>query len=235
MTRLVVTAAVAVASLTVALAQTAAPRSLLQQVDHLVYATPDLDRGIASIDTLLGVRATAGGQHPGLGTRNALVTLGPASYLEIIGPDPEQPKPAGSRRFGLDELEAPRLLTWVAKSSDLDALVAQAKARDVALGTVLPGSRKRPDGVLLSWRYTDPNTVLMDRLVPFFIDWGSSPHPSATAARGATLVQLRAEHPDPDRAQKMLDALGLGLRVSKGSAPGLIATIDGPRGRVELR
>ena len=90
-------------------------------------------------------------------------------------------------------------------------------------------------GVSLEVAPTDPNTVLMDRLVPFFIDWGSSPHPSATAARGATLVQLRAEHPDPDRAQKILDALGLGLRVSKGSAAGLIATIDSPRGRVELR
>ena len=230
-----VTATLAAASITVARAQTAAPQSLLQQIDHLVYATPDLDLGIATIDTVLGVRATAGGQHPGLGTRNALIALGPTSYLEIIGPDPEQPKPNGPRRFGLDELKSPRLLTWVSKGTGLDALVAKAKASGVALGAVLPGSRKRPDGVVLSWRYTDPNTVLADRLVPFFIDWGSSPHPSATAARGATLVQLRAEHPDPGGAQKMLDALGLGLRVSKGSTAALIATVDGPRGRVELR
>ena len=94
--------------------------TLLAQIDHLVYATPDLDLGIATIDKLLGVRATPGGQHPGLGTRNALVALGPASYLEIIGPDPEQPKPAGPRRFGIDDLKAPRLLTWVAKGRDLD-------------------------------------------------------------------------------------------------------------------
>jgi Glyoxalase-like domain len=216
-------------------AQTGKPQTLLQQVDHLVYATPDLDLGISTIDKLLGVRATAGGQHPGLGTRNALLALGPTSYLEIIGPDPEQPKPTGPRRFGLDDLKAPRLLTWVAKGTALDALVAKANAGGIALGAVLPGSRKRPDGVVLSWRYTDPNTVLADRLVPYFIDWGTSPHPSATSARGAMLVQLRAEHPDPDRAQKLLDALGLDLRVSKGSAAALIATIEGPRGRVELR
>ena len=33
----------------------------------------------------------------------------------------------------------------------------------------------------------------------------------------------------------MLDVLGLDLRVQKGSAPAIIATIDSPRGRVELR
>jgi Glyoxalase-like domain len=37
--------------------------AILQQVDHLVYATPDLDAGIARIEVLLGVRATPGGQH----------------------------------------------------------------------------------------------------------------------------------------------------------------------------
>jgi hypothetical protein len=30
-----------------------------------VYATTDLDRGIAEIEKLVGVRATLGGKHPG--------------------------------------------------------------------------------------------------------------------------------------------------------------------------
>jgi len=208
---------------------------LLAEIDHLVYATPDLDLGVSTIEKTLGIRATPGGQHPGMGTRNALVALGPASYLEIIGPDPDQPMPTGPRRFGIDTLTAPRLIGWVAKSRELDAVAARAAASGVPLGPVIPGSRKRPDGVVLSWRYTDPSIVAADRLVPYFIDWGSSPHPSATAARGATLVRLRAEHPDAPRVQKMIDALGLHLRVEQGSTPALIATIDSPRGRVELR
>lgn len=216
-------------------AQQPAASPLLARLDHLVYATPDLSLGIETVEKRLGVRATPGGQHPGLGTRNALVALGPSSYLEIIGPDPEQPKPAGHRRFGIDELKAPRIVAWVAKGTELEKLAAGAAARGVTLGAVIPGSRRRPDGVVLAWRYTDPATVLADGIVPYFIDWGTSPHPSATAARGASLLQVRAEHPDADGVQKMLDALGLDLRVQKGSAPAIIATIDSPHGRVELR
>ena len=216
-------------------AQQPPPSPLLARIDHLVYATPDLTLGIDTVEKLLGVRATPGGQHPGLGTRNALVALGPSSYLEIIGPDPDQPKPAGRRRFGIDELKAPRIVRWVAKSNDLETVAATAAQKNVKLGPVIPGSRRRPDGVVLSWRYTDPNIVEADGLIPFFIDWGTSPHPSATAARGATLLQVRAEHPDAMRVQKMLDALGLDLPVQNGPAPAIIATIVSSRGRVELR
>jgi len=216
-------------------AQQPLPSPLLARIDHLVYATPDLTLGIETIEKVLGVRATPGGQHPGLGTRNALVALGPSSYLEIIGPDPDQPKPAGRRRFGIDELKAPRIVRWVAKSNDLETVAATAAQKTVKLGPVIPGSRRRPDGVVLSWRYTDPNIVEADGLIPFFIDWGTSPHPSATAARGATLLQVRAEHPDAMRVQKMLDALGLELPVQNGPAPAIIATIVSSRGRVELR
>ena len=216
-------------------AQQSAASPLLMRLDHLVYATPDLNLGIDTIEKVLGVRATPGGQHPGLGTRNALVALGPSSYLEIIGPDREQPKPAGRRRFGIDELKAPRIVRWVAKGTELEEVAAAASDRGIKLGAVIPGSRRRPDGVVLAWRYTDPATEVADGLVPFFIDWGTSPHPSATAARGATLISVRAEHPEAERTQKMLDALGLDLRVQKGSAPAIIATIESPKGRVELR
>ena len=170
---------IGVAALTAILnAQQPASDTLLARVDHLVFATPDLQRGIDTIEQQLGVKATPGGQHPGLSTRNALVALGPSSYLEIIGPDPDQPKPAGPRRFGIDGLKAPRIVRWVVKSSELEAVSARAARSNVTLGVVMPGSRRRPDGVVLSWRYTDPNTVAADGLVPFFIDWARlhTPH-----------------------------------------------------------
>jgi len=212
-----------------------AQAGLLSKVDHLVYAVPDLQAGIDQVDKLLGVRATPGGQHPGVGTRNALVSLGPATYLEIIGPDPEQPAPAQPRTFGIDSLKTPRLVTWAAKSSSLEALVRDAATHGLTFGQVSAGSRRTPGGTLLQWRYTSPRTVIADGLVPFFIDWGATPHPASMAATGATLVALRAEHPDADRVRAMLKQIGLDLPVTKGPGPALIATVQSPRGEVELR
>jgi hypothetical protein len=206
----------------------------LHQVDHLIYATSDLSAGVERVERLLGVRATAGGQHPGRGTRNALIALGSSCYLEIIAPDPEQPRPAAPRWFGIDDLRASRLVRWAAHGSRLERLAAEAKTRGIDLDPVSEGGRRRADGVALRWTVTNPRAMLGDGLVPFFIDWGSSPHPSATAATGATLVDLRAEHPDVARVQGMLRTLGLALEIRRGTAPRLVATIAGANGRVDL-
>jgi hypothetical protein len=208
---------------------------IVSQVDHLVYGAPDLALGVAGIEELLGVRASAGGQHPGRGTHNALLALGARAYLEIVAPDPEQPPPASPRWFGLDQLDSPRLIAWAAHAEHLEALGADAAERGLALGPVAEGGRARPDGTRLSWRFTDPTTRIADGIVPFFIDWGSAPHPARTAAVGATLLDLRGEHPDPARVRRMLDAVGVDLAVARAERPALIATIDSPRGLVELR
>ena len=75
----------------------------------------------------------------------------------------------------------------------------------------------------------------MNGIVPFFIDWGQSPHPSHTAPQGAALVALSAEHPDDERARRALRLLGLDVPVTHGPHASLIAVVEGLRGRVELR
>ena len=226
------------AMLTLSASNSAAQESsaeLISRIDHLVYATPDLNRGVEEIEKLLGVRATVGGQHPGRGTRNALVALGPMVYLEIIAPDPDQPPPKESRPFGLDELRKSKLVAWCVRGDDLERLRSEAVRKGVALGEVRSGGRRRPDGVQLSWQFTDPWVRVADGIVPFFIDWGQSPHPARTAAKGATLVSLRAEHSDVRNVRRMLQQLGLDLPVRRSQSPALIAIIEGARGRVELR
>lgn len=209
--------------------------NFMSKVDHLVYATPDFAAGVQQVEQQLGVKAVPGGQHPGGGTRNALIRLGERIYLEIIGPDPDQPKPNGPRRFGIDDLKSPRLVTWAAKSSDLESLAKEAKLRGVDVGPVRAGSRRRPDGVLLAWRLTVSPMLTGDGIVPFFIDWGQTEHPASNLPAGCTLVELRAEHPDPGRVKPMLSAVGIDLDVRAGAAPALIAKIRTPRGEVLLR
>jgi hypothetical protein len=204
------------------------------RLDHLVYATRDLDRSVDDLEARLGVRAAPGGQHPGRGTRNALIALSDDTYLEIIGPDPSQSALRQPRWFDIDALVEPRLVAWAAKTSDLDAMFARARAHGVGLGAIGSGSRQRADGSWLRWRFTDPATIAGDGLVPFFIDWGATVHPSASAPRGVSLASFRAEHPDPDPILRALAAVDVTLPVVRGSRPRLIATIRTPHGAVDL-
>ena len=207
----------------------------LPPIDHLVWGGRVLDEEIDRLEALLGVRASPGGRHPGEGTHNALIRLGPAMYLELIAPDPGQPVRSGPRWFGLDALTRPRLVTWAARSTDLERRAATALRSGAPLGDVRHGERRRDDGQVLSWLFTYPDMRIGDGVVPFLIDWGRSPHPAESASAGVELAELRAEHPDPPAIVRMLRDLDIGLEVSAGPAPALVATIEGLRGRVELR
>ena len=209
--------------------------TMLHQIDHLVYATPDLNMGVDEIERLLGVRPAPGGRHPGWGTQNALLSLGVQIYLEVLGPDPDQHDFNGKRLFEVDKLSQSRLLTWVAKRNNLENLVNEARKAGLDLGKVSQGSRKRSDGATLSWRLTDPYKIDYDGLLPFFIDWGATPHPADSAPSGCVLAGLDGEHPQADRVQASLTALGIELKIKQSAQPRLVATIRTPGGVVELR
>jgi hypothetical protein len=209
--------------------------AVIDRVDHLVYATPDVEATCAELEQRLGVRASIGGQHLGRGTRNALIGIGPGRYLEIIGPDAAQPAPPAPRWFGIDTVKAPRLVTWAAAASNLTRLVNVAEQRGVRLGAIRDGRRERPDGVVLAWQTTDPNVMLAEGLVPFFIDWGASPHPASSAVTGPRLIGLRGEHPDAGEARGILASLGIALHVDHAERAALIATFETANGSVELR
>ncbi|MFB7330369.1 VOC family protein [Streptomyces adustus] len=204
--------------------------AIVPLLDHLVLATPDLAATVADFTRRTGVTPAPGGAHVGLGTRNHLVGLGGTSYLEIIGPDPEQPDAAGPRPFGVDGLAAPRTVTWAISPPDLDATVAAARAHGHDPGAVRAMSRRRPDGTLLEWRLTD-GSAHPSGLVPFLIDWGASAHPSASGLPVTPLLALSATAPDPDAIRPLLTLLGTELPVTRGPV-GISFTVGTPRGPV---
>ena len=202
-------------------------------LDHLVYATPDLETTCRDLENRLGVRASAGGQHPGRGTHNSLISIGPMAYLEIIGPDPLQPE-TRPVWFGIDQLTAPKLITWAVRVDDLEAFVKEISP-NAKVGAMRSGSRKTPDGTTLSWQLTEPQLVQGVGLVPFLIEWNSSRHPAQSAITGPPLVQLRIEHPEPELIRKQLSFLRLEVEIEKGSSPALVAIFEGANDLIELR
>ncbi|MEM7542911.1 MAG: VOC family protein [Pseudomonadota bacterium] len=204
---------------------------MVKPLDHLVYAAPNLEAAVADIENRLGLRPLTGGRHPGLGTHNALIGLGPRCYLEIIGPDPEQSAFNGVRPFAIDSLASGSLVTWAAASSDLDSLVANARAQSVDLGAVRPMTRETPEGSLLSWSLTWLPGAQMPRAIPFFIDWGDTPHPASRCSAQARLEEFSIQHP---KAHTINEALGLDVQATKAPRAGLSAKISYQGRNLEL-
>ena len=203
-------------------------------LDHIVFAAPDLDAACADLEARLGVRPSPGGKHTGRGPHNALLDLGESQYLEVIAPDPDQPAPSQPRAFGLDSLAVARVVTWAAKAPSIEERVAASRAAGFDPGETRAMSRARPDGVVLAWKLTLRDEPGGQGLVPFLIDWGETPHPSASSARGCRLITFRAEHPRPQEVLAALAAVGERLEVREGPHPRLIAEIATPRGRMKL-
>ena len=202
-------------------------------IDHLIYAAPDLAAAVADLEDRFGVRAQAGGRHPGLGTHNALLALGPRTYLEIIAVDPGWPGPSEHRLFAAGDLARSALVGWALTCDDIDQAVARARSRGYDPGEIGDGQRVASAGTVLRWRATGATPA--DDLVPFLISWGDTEHPARSAPPGLSLTSLRIEHPDPASLTPALTALGAGIDVTPAAAPALVATLTGPAGTKVLR
>jgi len=208
---------------------------MLSLIDHLVFATPDLEAGVLYIENMFGIEATPGGRHPQFGTHNALVSLGQHTYLEIVGPDPLRDTERMPEIFELTTIDHPQLVTWAAKSDDLGLIVTRARSAGIDLGKVTPGSRKRPNGSLLKWQLTDPYRDRMAGIVPFFIDWGTTPHPAGSLPRSCQLTDLALSHTDPCLVEDALKAItDLPIPVTRSDTRHFHATIRTPNGPVTL-
>ena len=204
-------------------------------LDHLLLGCSDLDEGIAFVEQHTGVRPAMGGVHPGRGTRNALLALGPLRYLEVIAPDPQQKGITWRGPLaGLNQLAVPALIWWVAHTSDIVGLAERWKEAGVAFSGPTPGSRARPDGKMLHWQSLTPDDN-RGGLLPFFIQWGAGTvHPSVDAPKGCTLESFAVISPDGAALATEFEKLGIAVEVASGKTARLRSKITGPMGMLLL-
>jgi len=203
-------------------------------IDHLVYAVPNLEEATRDLEERLGAPIRPGGRHEGLGTHNAILPLDDSIYVELIAADPLQPSPGRPRPFGLDSLDQARLVTWAARTNEIESAVARARKRGFDPGLVLDMTRAQPSGETVSWKLTVRSEAAGDGLVPFVIDWADAIHPASRGEAPCRLESFSAEHPEPAVIEEALAALDVALEVSLAAVPRLTAVVSGPSGRVTL-
>jgi catechol 2,3-dioxygenase-like lactoylglutathione lyase family enzyme len=214
-----------------------AAEQVSSMLDHLLLGCSNLDQGIAFVEKHIGVRPAKGGVHPGRGTHNALLALGPMRYLEVIAPDPAQaeaPKVRSELPAMLKRLAAPTLVDWAVHTSNIAAVAERLRKAGVAFHGPTPGSRARPDGKMLHWQTLNLEND-RDGLLPFFIEWGAETvHPSMDAPAGCELESFAVVSPDRAALAAEFQKLGISVEVEAGKTANLRAKILGPGGEMGL-
>jgi Glyoxalase-like domain len=210
-------------------------------IDHVILGIGNLEQGIRAFTKATGVVPQRGGEHPGRGTANALVSLGTACYLEILAPagagsSAEHGKrqkpvaPGGDTDLGTLQTLTP--IGWAVGTKDLDGLLARLATSGFQLSGPIPGSRRRPDGLLLKWRTAQLGEPGIP-LAPFFIEWSAeTPHPSNTSPPGCELVGIELADPAPKQLDQLLSAAGVTTRPKPARERRMVLTLTCPRGRV---
>jgi Glyoxalase-like domain len=139
------------------------------RLDHISYAAgPEgLAACVQRLGAALGASFRDGGMHPRFGTRNFVLPLLNGVYLEVVEPldHPATDKAPFGRAVKARSVAGGGWLAWVVSVDDIAAVEAR-------LGRpAVPGQRRRPDGVVLSWRQIGVLEMLDDPALPFFTQW----------------------------------------------------------------
>ncbi|MBS7806009.1 VOC family protein [Variovorax sp. PCZ-1] len=219
------------------------------QVDHLVVAARTLQEGVAWCEATLGITPGAGGEHPLFGTHNRLFRIAtvnyPRAYFEIIAINPGAPRAIKSPAkcwFDLDSSElqdtikrSPRLVHFVANTSDVNTACASLKAQGIDRGPSVQASRMTAAG-LLQWQITvrEDGQRLFNGGLPTLIEWGDVHPANGMPDSGVSLINLRMATTQVTELQSAYQAIGLqGVQIETGEA-NLIATLQTPKGLVTL-
>ena len=177
-----------------------------RKIDHIVYATKDLDEGMSYIQWALGIKPQFGGYHADQGTKNAVLNFGNGCYLEIITVDHDNQNVNAPRWMGVDLLSSSKITRWALKSDDLARDSSILKNYNSEMGVLHGGQRAMSDGNLLTWEMTLPLPSPEVEIIPFMTDWQKSDfHPTDRLTQNCELVELIVSHPTPESVQPIFD------------------------------
>jgi len=154
------------------------------RLDHISYAAGPEGLGACAqrLGSALGAGFHDGGLHPRFGTRNFVLPMANGVYLEVVAAldHPAADKAPFGQAVKMRTEAGGGWLAWVVAVDDIEP-VEQRLGR-----TAVPGHRRRPDGVDLTWRQVGLLDLLDDPALPFFIQWEGEPflHPSVNGASG---------------------------------------------------
>jgi catechol 2,3-dioxygenase-like lactoylglutathione lyase family enzyme len=189
------------------------------QFDHVMHWVPDLDSAIEAYRQL-GFAIQRGGQHPALGTHNAIWRSGSA-YLELIAiRDPT----VAAAAFGAQWPRMEALLAsgggagrFAVQVENISQLVGVLRAAGIAASDPRPGSITRDDGRTGTWTIVSvPDSPAW---APFFINYGMS------LAQRAEFLQPRGSQP----AQWRIDQLVVETTDPESSASWLAQALGSER------
>ena len=207
----------------------------MRVIDHLVYAVPDLEKAMDDFENLTGIRPTFGGYHTTKGTKNAVVNLGNACYLEFLAIDENNEKISAPRWMGIDFIEKTQMTRFALKSENLEKDSAILKKYAAEMGEISGGARKTSDDKLLKWEMILPLAAPAVEIAPFMCDWSQSEvHPTDSMPQECELIGLHFTHTHPESVTSLFNELDVDLNVIEGEKATIIAEINTPKGVFKL-
>ena len=126
-------------------------------LDHVLIAVRSLSSAADSYRSL-GFKVTPEGRHPGRGTHNRLMVLGP-EYLELIAVhDPSTTPFRPSMSSFLESREG--LYMFALGTSNIETTVAEMRSRGIDVGAPVPGRRDAGETPGYTWRSANLGAAL---------------------------------------------------------------------------
>jgi catechol 2,3-dioxygenase-like lactoylglutathione lyase family enzyme len=201
-------------------------------IDHIAYVASDIEKAKDTLVKHLGIEPVGGGGHWNLGTHNYLMSLGGRQYLEIAGPNRNNPVDSPLSRY-LDMQITPDVMMFAVETDDAPKLAKSFTKRGIKVSE-WSESRTAPDGTVLNYRGFSVVDHPFKGLVPFYIEWVDCDHPGVTSPQGASM-EIAICHPEPAELQTFYDRIDFELKVTFSNKPGILVKISSKSGVVILQ